>query len=146
MSSEAHKVIARRLIEEFWNDGNYAVAADLLTPDCAVHDPGTPGRPGGVAGEQETCRMYRAATPDLHFTIDDLLAEGDKVVIRWTAGGTQRGELMGIAPTNRRTSVTGISILRFANGKIAEGWINWDTLGLLRQLGAIPTPGQAAAG
>ena len=85
--------------------------------------------------------MYRAAFPDLQFTIDDVIAQDDKVVIRWSSRGTHRGELMGLAPTGKEATSSGISIDKIADGKIVESWNHWDTLGLMRQLGAAPPPG-----
>ena len=87
--------------------------------------------------------MYRSAFPDAHFTIEDQIVEGDKVVTRYTATGTQKGELMGIPPTERRVTVTGINITRLDGGKIVEGWTNFDALGMLQQLDVIRAPGQA---
>ena len=86
--------------------------------------------------------MYFSAFPDLHLTIEDQIAEGDKVVTRWTARGTHQGPFMGIPPTGKRAVVTGIAIDRFANGKFVENWNNGDDLGLLQQLGVVPVPGQ----
>ena len=88
--------------------------------------------------------MYRSAFPDIQFTIEDLIAEGDKIVTRYTARGTHRGDLQGIPPTGRQVTVTGIIISRFANGKFVEGWLDFDALGMLQQLGVIPAPGQAS--
>jgi steroid delta-isomerase-like uncharacterized protein len=85
--------------------------------------------------------MYRAAFPDLQFTVEDIIDQDDRVVIRWSSRGTHQGELMGLAPTGKIVTVTGISIDRFADGKVAESWTNWDVLGLMRQLGAAPPPG-----
>ena len=82
--------------------------------------------------------MYRGAFPDLHFTLEDVIGEGDRVVVRWTATGTHKAEVMGVPATGKRVAVTGIEVSRFADGKLAETWVNWDALGLLRQLGAIP--------
>ena len=82
--------------------------------------------------------MYLSALPDLQFTIDGQLAEGDQVATRWTSSGTHEGELMGIGPTGNRVTIEGIVIHRLADGKIQEGWWNWDTMGLMQQLGAIP--------
>jgi steroid delta-isomerase-like uncharacterized protein len=92
----------------------------------------------GYEAYREEISAYRAAFPDLRYTVEDQLAEGDLVASRWTVRGTHRGELMGIAPTGKEIGLTGITIQRFANGKIAEEWWNWDTLGLMQQLGAIP--------
>jgi len=86
--------------------------------------------------------MYLTAYPDTHFTIEDQIAEGDTVVTRWTARGTHKGPLMGIPPTGKQVTVTGISIGRVVNGKTVEGWSNYDTLGMMQQLGVVPAPGQ----
>ncbi len=143
MSVEENKTIVRRWFEELWSQGNAAVADEIIAPDYTVHDPGTPGRQGGIAGEKQVVAMYRTVFPDLHFTVEEVIGEGDRSVVRWTARGTQQGELLSIPPTGRQIQVTGISLARLAGGKIVEHWINWDTLGLLQQLGAIPAPGQA---
>jgi predicted ester cyclase len=87
--------------------------------------------------------MYRAAFPDVKITIDDVIASGDKVALRWHSEGTHRGELEGLAPTGARGSVTGISIDHWKDGKVVESWTEWDNLGLARQLGAAPPEGSA---
>ena len=135
--SEENKAIARRWMEELWSQGNSGVADEIIAANYAVHDPGTPGRVGGVEGEKHTVTMYRTVFPDLRFTMEDVVGEGDRVVVRWTTHGTHRGELMGVPPTGKQVVVTGISILRIANGKITEAWVNWDTLTLWQQLGLI---------
>jgi steroid delta-isomerase-like uncharacterized protein len=89
--------------------------------------------------------MYRAAFPDLKITVEDQIAEGDKVVTRWTAEGTHDGDLPGLPASGRSSTVTGIGIDRIEGGKIVEAWGNWDTLGMLQQLGAIPAPAAAAS-
>ena len=89
--------------------------------------------------------MYRGALPDLLMTVEDLIAEGDKVVTRWTARGTHQGELMGIPPSGNRVEVTGISVDRIEGGKFVEGWANYDALGMMQQIGAVPTAEQAQA-
>ena len=94
-----------------------------------------------TAAANQYYATYRAAFPDTHLTIEDQIAEGDKVVTRWTATGTNQGTLMGIPPSGKRVTITGISITRIANGKAVEDWVNFDTLGMLQQIGAIPTPG-----
>ena len=88
--------------------------------------------------------LYFTAFPDLHFTIEDQIAEGDRVVTRFTARGTHQGAFIGIPPTGKQGVVTGTGIDRFANGKIVEAWFNSDDLGLLQQLGVVPSPGQAS--
>ena len=143
--AEENKAIARRWMEELWSQGNASVADALIAPDYAVHDPGTPGRSGGIEGEKHTVAMYRTIFPDLQFTMEEVIGEGDRVVIRWTARGTHRGELQGSAPTGKSVEITGISILRMVNGKIAEHRLNWDTLGMLRQLGVSSPTGAGGA-
>ena len=143
--SEENKTIARRWMEELWSQGNSDVAGEIIAANYAVHDPGTPGRVGGVEGEKHTVTMYRTVFPDLRFTMEDVVGEGDRVVVRWTTRGTHRGELMGVPPTGKQVVVTGISILRIANGKIAEHKLNWDTLGMLQQLGIVPPTGEDRA-
>jgi steroid delta-isomerase-like uncharacterized protein len=140
MSADDSKILGRRYIEGFWN-GTGPSADQLIAEDYAVHDPGTPGRMGGVEGERQCFDMYHSVFPDLHFSVEDVFGDGDEAVVRWVARGTHRGELMGMEPTGKAMEVTGISILRIANQRITEHWLNWDTLGMLQQLGAIPAPG-----
>ena len=97
--------------------------------------PGTPSGPQGIAA---VITMFRQAFPDLHFTIEDQVAEGDKVATRYTFRGTQQGELMGISPTGKQVSIGGISIYRITDGKMQQAWIEYDMLGLLQQLGVVP--------
>jgi steroid delta-isomerase-like uncharacterized protein len=132
----------RELIEQAWNRGNLAVTEELVAPDVVDHDPARPrGLPEGRGGLKEAISMYRDAFPDLRLSIDDLFAERDKVVWRWHAEGTHSGEFQGLLPTGRRGEVTGISIARLEDGKVAEVWTEWDNLGLLQQLGLAPGPG-----
>ncbi len=138
MSTEENKAIDRRFTEEVWNRGNLAVVDELMSADYNGHDP---MMPAGSEGFKQYVLMYRSAFPDVHLTIEDQIAEGDTVVSRWTARGTHKGELMGIPPTGKQVTVTGMNIERVANGKLVEGWSNYDTLGMLQQLGVVPAPG-----
>jgi steroid delta-isomerase-like uncharacterized protein len=95
----------------------------------------------GPEGLKQLVMMYRTGYPDLVFTIEDLLADGDKVIVRWSCAGTHRGELMGIPATGKRTTTSGISISRFEGGKVVEEWVRWDALGWLQQLGVVPPLG-----
>ncbi len=106
-----------------------------------LHMPGTAEVRGPEAQTQQVV-LYRTAFPDLRFTIEDQIAEGDKVVNRVTARGTHRGEFRGIPPTGQEMRVTGITIDRIVVGKLHESWASWDFLGLLQQLGLVPGPGQ----
>ena len=142
--AEDNKAVVRRFIEEIVNRGNLALADTLIAANYVYHGPG-----GlefrGPEGLKQLVTVYRTAFPDLRMTIDDLIAEDDKVVARWTGRGTHKGDLTGIAPTGRTTTVTGIVISRLSGGKIVEDFESFDELGMLRQLGvsAIPTPAQA---
>jgi steroid delta-isomerase-like uncharacterized protein len=141
MSIEANKALVRRLVEGVWSTGNLAAADEILAPNMVDHAAQMGGGAGDREGFKNQVRMFRAAFPDGHTRIDDMIAEGDKVVLRWTDGGTHRGEFMGIAATGRPVTITGIDIYCIADGKVVEYWCNEDELGLLRQLGAIPAPG-----
>jgi steroid delta-isomerase-like uncharacterized protein len=137
--SEENKTISRRFIEEAFNKGNVDVIDEIVSSNIVTHDPAAPpNMPAGSEGVKQMVLGYRSAFPDIKVTIDDLIAEGDKVVTRWSARGTHEGELMGIPPTGKEGQVTGISIDRIEGGQIVESWTNWDTLGLLQQIGAVP--------
>lgn len=141
MSIEENKAVVRRGIEEVWNQKNVAIVDEIAAPDYVSHNPAMTTH--GLEQYKQLVMMYFAAFPDLHLTIEDEIAEGDKVVTRVTARGTHQGSFMGIPPTGKHAVVTGIVIDRFANGKTVEAWNNLDDLGLLQQLGVIPTPGQS---
>jgi predicted ester cyclase len=141
MSLEENKAKMRRFHEEVLNRGNLSVVDELLTTDFVEHA-APPGTAPGAEGVKQMIMMFRTAFPDLHLTEEDWIAEGDKVVCRYTIRGTHKGEFMGIAPTGKQVVITGIEIVRFEGGKPVEHWEEMDMLGLLQQLGAIPTPGR----
>jgi len=136
--SEQNKNAVRRLFEEVWNKGNPQVADELFAPTYAHHDSSTPDVGRGPESEKRRATLYRTAFPDLRLTIEDIIAEGDTVMARWSCRGTHKGDLSGIAPTGRQFTISGVSIARFAGGKVVEGWVNWDALGLMQQLGVVP--------
>lgn len=138
MSAEQNKSIVHRWVEGGWNGGNLALVDELYTTDYMIHDPQTPDFPGGQTAFKQFVTNLRTGFPDIHVTIEDVIAEGDQVVWRWHITGTHDGNLMGIPPTGRPISITGIVISRFANGKWAEDYVNWDTLGMLQQIGVVP--------
>lgn len=142
--SEENKALVLRIQEESFNRGNYDALDDLITSDAIYHDH-PPGFPSGPEGTKQFAAMLRCAFPDFHATVDDVIAEGDKVVLRLTVRGTHQGELMGIAPTGRRVEMSGIDIARVADGKLAELWSNFDQMGMMQQLGVVPPPGQAGS-
>jgi steroid delta-isomerase-like uncharacterized protein len=142
MSAETNKAIARRVFEEVFNAGNLDLIDELASPGVIVHY----GVAEPVRGLDSYKRAFTASQPtfpDMHFTIEDLIAEGDQVVTRWTLRATHRGEYHGVAATGRQVSETGISIYRFVDGKIVEGWVTSDNLGVMQQLGALPAPARA---
>ena len=141
MSADENKTKVRRLIEEFINKGMVAVADEAFAPEFINHSPAvgtTPDR----QGIKQYITMLHTAFPDLHCTIEDLIAEGDRVVVRLVCRGTHGGEFMGISGTGRQASVTAISILRFAGGRVMARWNGTDNMGLLQELGVVsPQPG-----
>ena len=143
--SEVNKTIVRRLFEEVWNKGNLSVADELFTPNCEHHDASSPDFGRGPESEKKRATLYRTAFPDLRLTIEDIIAEGETVIARWSCRGTHKGDLSGIAPTGKQVTISGVSIARFSGSKMAEGWINWDALGLMQQLGVAPELGKAKA-
>jgi steroid delta-isomerase-like uncharacterized protein len=138
MFTDERKVIARRYIEEVWNNGNLALIDELFTPDYINHSPSL-GQVTGPEGLKQFIATFRNAASDLHLTIDDMVAEDDRVVTRWTAQGTHERELMGIPPTGNRICVSAIVIDRIVDGRIVEHWAGRDDLGLFQQLGLIPS-------
>ena len=140
MSLADNKALVRRLFDEVWNTGNVAIVDDLLAPDFVDHAAQMGGGDPTRDGFKTQVRLFRTAFPDGRSQIEDLIAEDDRVVARWTDGGTQRGEWMGVPPTGKRVTMTGIDVYRIEQGRIAEFWCSEDELGLLRQLGAIQPP------
>jgi steroid delta-isomerase-like uncharacterized protein len=145
-SAEENKAVVLRQEEEIFTRGNLDAADEIYAPGYVGHDPSNPEDVWGPEAAKQAAADYRRAFPDLRVTVEDLIAEGDKVVARLRFRGTHLGELEGIAPTGRRVDCTGIVVSRMEGGKIAEDWANFDDLGLMRQLGAIPLPpGQAGS-
>ena len=142
MSAEQNKALVRQMVEEMFNRGNISVADKFLAPDFVEREELPPGIPSGREGVIQLTAMLRSAFPDFKATIDDIIAEGDKVVIRQTWTGTHKGEFMGIPPTGKSVSIGVIDIIRVAGGKFVEHWGQMDTMGLMQQLGAVPPPGQ----
>jgi steroid delta-isomerase-like uncharacterized protein len=137
--SEQNKALSKRLFEEVWNQGKLQVIDELMASNNTLYDPSVPGgKVTGREGFRQFVEIYRTAFPDIRFTIHDQIAEGDKVVTRYTATGTHKGTLMGIAPTGKSATVTGITIEHYKDGKGVEAWANYDTLGMFQQLGVVP--------
>ncbi len=136
MSNSTNQSIAHRYFADIWNRGDLNAIDALVAPDALGHASGLTLEGTPVLRQRVT--TTRAAYPDLRFTVEDVISEGDKVVVRWSFIGTHTGEYMGYAGTGRAVSVTGINIFRMTNGKIVELWTNGDDLGELQQLGLIP--------
>ena len=133
------KAIARREVEMF-STGDFSIADEIYSEDYIAHDPTKPEPIRGIEGAKEEAAGYRAAFPDLTLTIENQVAEGEYVVTRWTARGTHEGDMDGLAPTGKSAATGGISMTRIVDGKIVEDYTQWDALGLMTQLGAVPTP------
>jgi steroid delta-isomerase-like uncharacterized protein len=143
--SEPNKKVVHRLFEEVWNKGNLPLADELFAPTYEHHDASTPDLGRGPESEKKRVTHYRTAFPDLRLTIEDIIAEGETVVARWSCRGAHNGDLSGIAPTGKQFTISGVTIARFANGKIVEGYVNWDALGLMQQLGVVPETAKVKA-
>jgi steroid delta-isomerase-like uncharacterized protein len=140
MSTEENKAIVRRVNDEVWSAGHLDVIDELIADDFVATVVGAPEQIRGPQGFREFVGLYRKAFPDLRITIDEQFAEGETVVTRWTATGTNEGELMGMPATGKQATTAGININRISGGKLIEGWGLFDQLGLLQQIGAVPTP------
>ena len=138
MSTEDNKALVRRAFDAL-NQRNWASFYELVAPEIALHNASTTIL--GLEAYKQFLSVYYTAYPDLHFNVEDPIAEGDTVVTRYTAQGTHQGDLMGIAPTGKQVSVTNILITRIANDKAVEQWLNFDALGMLQQLGVVPSMG-----
>jgi len=144
MSSE-NKQVVRKLFNDFLSKGNLAVADEIIAAHHVHHDPATPDFGKGPEGQKQTISLYRTAFPDLQFKIDQLIEADDFVTTRYTSTGTHKGELRGIAPTNKTIKVEGMAINRISRGRIVETWVIWDALGLMQQLGVVPALEKAKA-
>jgi steroid delta-isomerase-like uncharacterized protein len=148
MSLDENKAIVDRILSEFWLGGNVGVLDELLASDCSNHEQSNPELRG-----KEACKQWandvrlanRQGFPDFNITVEDVVAEDDKVVKRFVFSGTHTGEFAGIPPTGKQVTMRGIALYRLARGKVSEIYWNYDVFGLLQQLGAIPAPGQQPA-
>ena len=148
MSME-NKAIVRRLYEEVWNKRRVELVDELMSPSHAMHDNHLPDSGVGPEAYKRNVGRYVTGFPDLRFTVEDMVAENDKVAVGWTISGTHKGEFRGISPTGRKVSVEGITINQIAGGKIMDSYVSWDALGLMQQLGVAPAfgpPRGASAG
>ena len=137
--SNQSKTIARKVFEDIQSQGNLALIDEIVVSDYVGHTP--PTNIHGPEGAKQYVTLLREAFPDLQFTVEDQIAEGDRVVTRWTFRGTHKGQFQGMPPTGKQVTMNGSTTFRIANSKIVEGWNNPDLLGMLQQLGAVPEPG-----
>ncbi len=138
---EQEKLVATRFFDEVWNQGKLEVLPEL-TSECIIHDP-LLGEIQGRQGEEMFITGFRTGFPDLKFTVHTMVAEAPYVSVRWTVEGTHTGPMLGIQPTGQHDTMTGMSLLRFENGKIVETWIARDDLKMFQRLGlaqALPAP------
>ena len=143
--SAQNKAVAMRFFEA-WNARDLDAFDEIIASDAVEHDPQNPFRDTrGPEGVKRNAQMYQAAFSDGRFEVHEQIAEGDLVVTRWTAKGTNDGELMGMSPTGKSVKIEGIGIDRIANGKVVESWGCWDTLGMMQQLGVVPEAQPAGA-
>ena len=142
MSTEQNKTTAGRWFRDIIMQGQLAVADEIFAANHIIHDPHAPpsGWPDGPEGLKMVASVFGGGFSDWDITLDDQIAEGDKVATRWIASATHTGSLQGMPPTGKSVRVTGVNVMRFAEGKIVESWFNFDMLSLLQQLGAIATP------
>ena len=144
MSLEENKARVRQLYEEVFNKKNLAAVDDYFAANVIDHSL-PPGAPGGIEGVRLTIGMFVTAFPDLNITVEDLIAEGDRVVARWTLCGTHQGASLGMPPTGKQFTMPGISVVRLAGGKSVEQWVVHDQLGMLQQLGLVPASAAASS-
>lgn len=136
--SEQNKAVIRRLIDEVWNRRAFDAADELFAPEAIIYESGVALPGAGPAAVKQLIGAICTAFPDIRTTIDDMIAAGDKVVLRWSSLGTHQDVIQGIAPTNKKVAANGIAIYRFADGEVVEEWMNTDQLGILKQLGVVP--------
>ncbi len=144
MSTEDNKALARRFYEEVFNNKNMAGVDAFVAPNI-IDRSLPPGAPGGIEGVRQTITMLLTAFPDLNLTLEDIIAEGDRVVVRWTMRGTHQGASLGMPPTGKQFTIPGISLLCLDSGKVVEAWVIQDQLSMLQQLGLVPVSAQASS-
>ena len=140
MSAQENKEKARRLMEEAFGQGNLEVVEEVLDPNFVCYDPNSEaGEVRGAQTMKDEIEYFRTAVPDLSYTVEDQVAEGDEVVTRWTARGTHRGEFFGVADSGARIEMSGIQINHFdESGRMVEEWPEYDLLGAMKQMGTVP--------
>ena len=142
MSLEENKACVRRLYDEIFNQKNLAAIDEYFAPNVVDHSL-PPGLPDEIEGVRQNITMFLGAFPDLRLTIEDMIAEGDKVVTCWRLHATHQGASLGLPPTGKQVTLPGISVVRLAGGKSVENRVVFDQLSMLQQLGLVQMPAQA---
>jgi steroid delta-isomerase-like uncharacterized protein len=140
--SADNKAVVRRLYEEVWNKRKLEVINEIISPSHALQASNIFGSSIGPEAYKRNVLLFFAGYPDLYWTIEDTIAEKDKVVACWTISGTHKGDYMGVPATNKKISVEGITIHHITNGKIMDSYVSWDIWGMMQQLGVVPAFGQ----
>jgi steroid delta-isomerase-like uncharacterized protein len=135
MQPTDNKQIVRRFMDECWSQGKLDTVSELVAANCRLHDPVFPSLTSGADNLRNHIQSCRSGFPDLRFIIDDTIAERDEVVVHWTGTGTHKGQFLGMAPTNKKVSVSGTTIFRIEGSKIAEEWAHWNLMSMMEQLG-----------
>lgn len=138
--SERNKAVVHRAVEELFNTGNLDIVEQVFAPDYVDHSP-SDSELSGLENVKRFVAAWRAAFPDTRSTVEDMIAEGDKVAARWTTRATHRGEFLGVPPTGNVVTAQWLGIFHLSDGRIVDSWDHYETQGLLRQLGIDPTPG-----
>lgn len=139
------RTLVARYPEEVWNRGRHELIEELFTDDHVYHDALMPDLPAGPEGVRRRVETYMSAFPDARVSPEEWIVAGDRVVLRWTWGGTNTGEALGLPATGRAATITGMHEFRLRDGRIAESWCSFDSLGLLQQLGLVQLGAPAAA-
>lgn len=135
MTPEMNKKFISNTLDEIYNKGNFNLADRTHAATCVIHDPLLPGLPVGPDAAKQYARTMRETFPDLHLEIENIIAENEFVAVRFRATGTQKGTFLGIAPTGKFGSVSGLDFFRIENDRIAEAWVHWDVITMLRDVG-----------
>jgi steroid delta-isomerase-like uncharacterized protein len=139
--SEQNKALMRRAVEAVWNREDFAVLKEIVADDFVIHADTPEAELHGVEGATQFVKMLHRAFPDIHFTIVDQVAEGDRVVTRWIAHGTHQGELFGMPPTGKKVTLSATDIDRVAGGKVVECWTTMDAATMMQQMGLVTVQG-----
>ncbi|ARS90336.1 ester cyclase [Natrarchaeobaculum aegyptiacum] len=131
--------LVRRDPEEIWTDGSLEVIDDIFADSFVLHDPAAPDDPRDRDAYRSYVESYREAFPDVEYEVEDVIADDDRVALRYTARGTHEGSFMGLEPTGDHVEVSGVEIYRVEDEEIVEMWTNYDALGLFQELGVVPS-------